>query len=351
MGIEFFDSFDSYLNGAADARGYRAGKYIGYGGIFNIVAGRFAGSFALQIVSDNNFNIRGRLYRSRATPSAEFSVGAAIKLSPNLPAEHMLGVGNGAFEEAMGLGIAHKGNGRLAIQRRNGNTTTSYQVLAQTEDYAVQFEQWNHYAFSGRIGASEDLVFALNGFPILTVNDVDTRSSLNLTEVTHIGMAGMDRANVVTYDDLVIRDDALPVPDCRIFTLRPTGDVANSGFTPSTGSALYAMLDEQGPDLTDYISASLAGDYCEMSLGDIPYVPDEIYSVAVRGLASKTDAASRALALGLKTSGGTILNGGETGLPTSAAPIRWQQDVSPDTNAEWTRDEINGLILRPIVTV
>lgn len=47
---------------------------------------------------------------------------------------------------------------------------------------------------------------------------------------------------------------------------RPNADISNTGWTPSTGSDLYAMLDEVSPDDADYISTSTLGAVCKMSL-------------------------------------------------------------------------------------
>lgn len=47
---------------------------------------------------------------------------------------------------------------------------------------------------------------------------------------------------------------------------RPTSDISNTGWTPSTGSDLYAMLDEVSPDDADYISTSSVGAVCKFGM-------------------------------------------------------------------------------------
>ena len=47
--------------------------------------------------------------------------------------------------------------------------------------------------------------------------------------------------------------------------LRPISDVSVGGWTPSTGTSLYAVLDEVTPSDTDYIQASSATT-CEVQL-------------------------------------------------------------------------------------
>lgn len=52
---------------------------------------------------------------------------------------------------------------------------------------------------------------------------------------------------------------------------RPTSDTANTGWVASTGSDLYAMVDEVTPDSGDYISANAVGKVCSMALNATAY--------------------------------------------------------------------------------
>jgi hypothetical protein len=52
---------------------------------------------------------------------------------------------------------------------------------------------------------------------------------------------------------------------------RPASDTSNSGWTASTGSDLYAMLDEVTPDAADYIVATSVGAVCELALNTTGY--------------------------------------------------------------------------------
>ena len=49
--------------------------------------------------------------------------------------------------------------------------------------------------------------------------------------------------------------------------LRPIADIANSGWTPSTGSDLFACIGEAVRNDTTYISATAPGAICEVLLG------------------------------------------------------------------------------------
>lgn len=50
---------------------------------------------------------------------------------------------------------------------------------------------------------------------------------------------------------------------------RPVSDAANSGWAASSGSDLYAMLDEITPNDADYIVASSVGSTCRLGLGAV----------------------------------------------------------------------------------
>lgn len=52
---------------------------------------------------------------------------------------------------------------------------------------------------------------------------------------------------------------------------RPTSDISNTGWTASTGSDLFAMLDEVTPDDADYIVATSVGAICELDLNPTVY--------------------------------------------------------------------------------
>lgn len=351
---EFWDGCDSYVNGGAGALGYQNGGYIGVNGssTVEIVAGRFAESQGIQITSNNAFGARGRMFRSRTNPSAFFSVGAAFKLGDNLPASLLPGVGNAPTEAGMGICLRHISDGRLALSIRSGAGVTDYTNLAETEDFAIFLDQWNYYNLYGEVGVAGNVHASLNGFPIpgFSFTGIDTRSSLVMTDVTHTGLFGLDQNNMRgVMDDLVIRDDDDPIPDCRSYPLRPNADGAHLDWVPSTGATNFGVIDEVAMSTADYISASTPGDYSLIGLQDLPYVPDAIYGVAARGLAAKSDAASRAMYLGLELASSTIEDGTLLALSTDPAPVRWQLEANPDTAVAWTAAEVNGLQLRPIV--
>jgi hypothetical protein len=67
---------------------------------------------------------------------------------------------------------------------------------------------------------------------------------------------------------------------------RPTSDTSNSGWSPSTGTDLYAMLDETTASDTDYIVATTLGATCELALSTATYPGSATQVLRFRGASS-----------------------------------------------------------------
>lgn len=67
---------------------------------------------------------------------------------------------------------------------------------------------------------------------------------------------------------------------------RPSSDISNAGWTPSTGSDLYAMLDEVTPDDADYISTSTVGATCKFGMSATSYPGSASQQLSLRAASS-----------------------------------------------------------------
>lgn len=67
---------------------------------------------------------------------------------------------------------------------------------------------------------------------------------------------------------------------------RPASDTSNSGWSPSTGTDLYAMLDETTASDTDYVVATTVGAVCEMALNTTTYPGSATQALVFRGSSS-----------------------------------------------------------------
>jgi len=93
---------------------------------------------------------------------------------------------------------------------------------------------------------------------------------------------------------------------------RPVSDSSNSGWTPSTGSDLYAMLDEVTPDALDYIVTTATGSICELALNATTYPGTSSQKLSYRASSST----GNSVIVRLKNTGGATVRN-ETQVLTS----------------------------------
>jgi hypothetical protein len=93
---------------------------------------------------------------------------------------------------------------------------------------------------------------------------------------------------------------------------RPTSDVSNAGWTPSTGTDLFAMLDEVSPDDADYISTSTLGAVCKMALNATQYPGSAAQQLSLRA----SSATGNGLTVTIKDGATTIATRSLTLTPT-----------------------------------
>lgn len=84
---------------------------------------------------------------------------------------------------------------------------------------------------------------------------------------------------------------------------RPSSDTSNTGWLPSTGSALYPMIDEVVPDSADYIYATSVGAVCEMALNATTYPGTATQVLKFRGSSST----GHGVSVKLKNTGGATV--------------------------------------------
>jgi hypothetical protein len=135
-----------------------------------------------------------------------------------------------------------------------------------------------------------------------------------------------------------------------VYTLKVNGDVS-SGWTTSTGTTQYTLLDETTPDDTDYISADTT--LPAAAIFDMEDLGPDI--VGVRGIqtmvrAKKSDGGDATLQVSLK-SGASIDLGSTHNVTTS---MKYWFDISefdPATGSAWDPIAVNAAKLKVDRTV
>jgi hypothetical protein len=104
---------------------------------------------------------------------------------------------------------------------------------------------------------------------------------------------------------------------------RPASDVSNSGWAASTGSDLYAMLDEVTSDTGDYIHAETAGAIAEVKLNAVQD-PGTSNNHTIRYVISSAN--GNTINLKLKQGASTLDTWSETSVP--ATPTLYERSLS-----------------------
>lgn len=129
--------------------------------------------------------------------------------------------------------------------------------------------------------------------------------------------------------------------------VRPTADYGADVYTASSGSDLYAMLDEvTSDDDTTYISRSGSGSNQDITIGTFNITSISIVSLTVYIVAKETGGDT-------SVTGAIVVNGtnyasGNIGLSTSYNTYTYTWTVNPNTAAAWTEADIEGTGSNPL---
>ena len=150
----------------------------------------------------------------------------------------------------------------------NGKSTLT---LAVNRWYFIEWK----VTIADSIGASSCVV-KVDGQTWITVatgQDVKNTSNAYATEIR---LGGSSASPVSYWDDFYLCDSSGStnndfLGDIRVDVLAPNGEGSNSGWTCSTGSTHYALVDETTPnDDTDYLSTSSAAARDSHNMASLP---------------------------------------------------------------------------------
>jgi hypothetical protein len=101
-----------------------------------------------------------------------------------------------------------------------------------------------------------------------------------------------DGPNVVNIDDIYLLDDSTRLGRCRVSTLLPNADTADTDWMPLAAGSHFAEVDDDNGD-TSYIASDTATDLDMFDAQDLPYTPQTVHAVQISWRARKDDAATR----------------------------------------------------------
>ena len=244
------------------------------------------------------------------------------------------------------LTVVIESTGKLSIKRGayNGtNLATGNTVLSVGTWYYVELKA----TINDTTGSTEVRINGVADSP-LTLTNTDTRNGgvSGVCDIFMLGQVASTTGSQASYDDVYVcntsgatNNDFLG--DCRIDTLLPNGDGNYTQFTPSTGVAHYAVVDESTPNTTDYNYSSTSGDRDSYTFPDLTgLVSQTVYGIQINAAALKSDSGSRSLGTMSRLSG-TNKDGAGAALSTSLAYLSEIQETDPASVA-WTEANVNA---------
>jgi hypothetical protein len=206
---------------------------------------------------------------------------------------------------------------------------------------------WHYWEVYGTVSATTGTcVVYLDGAQVIGVTNVNTGSSavggLQYT-TSNLGGGGGNR---VIIDDIFQSDSATRLGECKIETLRATGD-SSVNWTPNSGSNNYSRVSETLVDGdTSYVSTASTGVRDLYTIGSLSSTPANIFAVNVVAFAEKTDATTRQLYNSVRSATADS-DGIAQNLAASYGRYDRIMNTDPATSAAWTASGVNNLLIGP----
>lgn len=351
MAIEWLESFDHYGTGSTSYINMLNGVYsqLQVTSSNDIVCSSTqarTGSNSLSIPSfDGNVAIR----RPYSTSLTEFYTGMAIYQN-QLPANNgrMTIWAPASSGNSKRFYVSWNTIGGLRIYNSNGPSDDN--LIGESDPFMTSGD-WRYlemHCVHGT-GTSGSLEFRCDNQVVYSLTGIDTGS-----ESSQMTIGGTALSTIPGYyiDDWYLLNTSSGsyksyLGDVRIYTLFPNADAGTPDWTPSTGSDLYAMVDEtaQDGDTTYNENDGTIGNQYEVDFQDLPAEIVNIYGVQAIMVSKKTDAGTAGLTQSVDSSG-TLGDGTERALSTVYIPYQDIFENDPNTSSAWTPTAVNAVKVR-----
>jgi hypothetical protein len=218
-------------------------------------------------------------------------------------------------------------------------------VVDESPKYVYSLRQWFYIevkcTFSASTGSWE---LRVNSRTVRTASGLNTIQSANAYANRLALGAGYE--NMQWIDDLYVCDSSGStnndfLGDIKVVTILPNADGSNTGWTPSSGTSHYAVVDESpANDDTDYLYTSTAGATDTENFQDIT-LTGSIKGILQLACIRKDDAGARSAALICRV-GTTDYEGPEVSLGNSYTYLQQIRETNPATGSPWTVADINA---------
>jgi hypothetical protein len=228
--------------------------------------------------------------------------------------------------------------GQVRLYR--GNT-----VIDESPKYVYSLREWFYIEvkcrFSDSTGSWE---LRVNSRTVRTASGLNTIQSANNYANRLALSAG--NGNQQWIDDLYVCDTSGSVNndflgDIKVVTILPNADGSHTGWTPSSGTSHYAVVNETpANDDTNYLYTSTVGATDTENFQDIT-LTGSIRGILQLACIRKDDAGARSAALICRV-GTTDYEGPEVSLGNSYTYLKQIRETNPATGSPWTVADINA---------
>ncbi len=243
------------------------------------------------------------------------------------------------------LRLAVNADGSLTVSRAGtalaGGTTAAGVISALNVYYEIE---WSG-TINDTTGAFE---LRVNGVSVCSGSGVDTRNGGAVGTISTFRITTSGATD--DWDDWygsAAANDWKGNP--RAIGQLPNSDGGVLGWTPSTGTTHYTLVDDATPGGdTDYVSSSTSGVRDAYGYPALPVGSGStVYGVMERLWARKDDAGARVIDGVARIGGVNYDNGSSFGLTSDYAPYEPKWTTDPSTSAAWTVAGVNAAELGP----
>lgn len=353
MAIQYADDFSRYGTGTG-ARSFMVDG-LPWGNLGALDGG--------DVITDPDPNESGRVYRIGANSndwprdmrmSLPTVVTGTLGVACRMWIDALPGTDNARqaliqFQDGSGDIVVYiwvQQNGSIVVR---GLVSGSFSNVADTVNPVITPNAWNHYEMihNDGTGAGE---LRLNGVQILTWTGVDTGQQLELVNFSRRSGTGTGvRAYI---KDLVVWDGTGSQNNSAagtviVRTLVPNADETLGGWTTSSGSTGFNLIDETDPDDNDYIQADdTPPAACEFDLTNLPPDITSIRAVIPVIRTRKTDGGDGTIQTGVTANGTDYDNGAEHPTTTAFTYYFDVSEIDPADSNPWTPLDVDAMRLR-----
>ena len=319
MALLWIDGFEGY-GGVGTTPSYMDVRYASAPSTnATIQAGRVEG-YCLRQISTN------ALITPALTQDPTLTVGCAYKFSQAGAYGSVYFYNNGTS----GINVTFNYTESTIVTSRGGTT-----IDTTTLTRAFLSNMWYYFEVKVYCHNTEGTVeVRINGTTVVLLTNIDTRRGNDaFHNIVRFYL------NYIYLDDLYICDGSGTLNDfqgvCWVSAVLPNADTLTIEFTPYSGTAHYAMVDENPPNTTDYVSSSTQGQtdlYAYLSL----YGPDTIIGLQVATIVLLIAGMSAILEIPIISNGVTELGPDFQITSASYKDSRHISTTDPYTGLPWT---------------